>query len=105
MALIQCPECGKQISDMAPSCPHCGRPARLDVDPVDKIPKRYKTATIYAVILILLGAFVLALNAARGYRTGGYAGNWIAFIIGVVFMASGFSWLAAIRLTVWWRYK
>lgn len=24
MALIYCPECGKQISDMAPSCPYCG---------------------------------------------------------------------------------
>ena len=24
MALISCPECGKQISDTAPSCPHCG---------------------------------------------------------------------------------
>ncbi len=24
MALISCPECGKQISDSTPSCPHCG---------------------------------------------------------------------------------
>lgn len=24
MALIQCPECGKQVSDTARSCPHCG---------------------------------------------------------------------------------
>ena len=24
MALIPCPECGKQMSDQAPSCPHCG---------------------------------------------------------------------------------
>lgn len=26
MALIKCPECGKKISDMAESCPHCGYP-------------------------------------------------------------------------------
>lgn len=26
MALIQCPECGKEISDQAASCPHCGYP-------------------------------------------------------------------------------
>ena len=26
MALIDCPECGKQISDKAVSCPHCGNP-------------------------------------------------------------------------------
>lgn len=24
MALIACPECGKQISETTPSCPHCG---------------------------------------------------------------------------------
>lgn len=24
MALIQCPECGKEISDKAVACPHCG---------------------------------------------------------------------------------
>ena len=26
MALITCPECGKQISDKAPACIHCGYP-------------------------------------------------------------------------------
>lgn len=26
MALISCPECGKEISDKVKSCPHCGYP-------------------------------------------------------------------------------
>lgn len=26
MALIKCPECGKEISDIAPACIHCGFP-------------------------------------------------------------------------------
>lgn len=26
MALIKCPECGKEISDKAQSCPNCGYP-------------------------------------------------------------------------------
>lgn len=26
MALINCPECGKEISDRAGECPHCGYP-------------------------------------------------------------------------------
>jgi hypothetical protein len=26
MALIDCPECGGQVSDRAPTCPHCGVP-------------------------------------------------------------------------------
>lgn len=28
MALINCPECGKYISDKAPSCPKCGLPLK-----------------------------------------------------------------------------
>ena len=28
MALIQCPECGREISDKAMACPHCGVPIR-----------------------------------------------------------------------------
>lgn len=26
MPLIQCPDCGKEVSTLAPACPHCGRP-------------------------------------------------------------------------------
>lgn len=26
MALTKCPDCGREISDAAPTCPHCGKP-------------------------------------------------------------------------------
>lgn len=26
MAIIKCPECGKDVSDKARNCPHCGNP-------------------------------------------------------------------------------
>ncbi len=29
MGLIKCPDCNKEISDMAPSCPNCGRPLQI----------------------------------------------------------------------------
>lgn len=29
MAMIKCPECGKEISDMAKSCPNCGCPSEI----------------------------------------------------------------------------
>ena len=28
MALINCAECGKQVSDLAACCPHCGAPVQ-----------------------------------------------------------------------------
>lgn len=34
MALIGCGECGKQISDKAPSCPHCGAPGGEKTKPL-----------------------------------------------------------------------
>lgn len=37
MALIQCPECKKQISDRATSCPNCGNPMR-SYDPQGSTP-------------------------------------------------------------------
>ena len=32
MALIRCPECGREISQYAEKCPGCGWPVRLDAD-------------------------------------------------------------------------
>ena len=36
MALIECYECEKEISDKAPACPHCGAPAGGKKDGVYK---------------------------------------------------------------------
>lgn len=33
MALLTCPECGKEISDQAKACPHCGYPIHTQEDP------------------------------------------------------------------------
>ena len=30
MALIHCPECGKEISNMTQACPNCGKPIQKD---------------------------------------------------------------------------
>lgn len=34
MALINCPECGKQVSDTAPKCPNCGFPIKSALNKV-----------------------------------------------------------------------
>jgi hypothetical protein len=33
MTLIACPDCGKQVSDQAPACIHCGKPLAPVPDP------------------------------------------------------------------------
>lgn len=63
MALIICPECGKQVSDRAATCPDCGCPIASNVEgnnapntPVEtaNVPKKSKKPLIIAVIALLL---------------------------------------------------
>lgn len=34
MGMIACPDCGRAVSDQAPSCPGCGRPILAKASPV-----------------------------------------------------------------------
>jgi ribosomal protein L37E len=42
MALIKCPECGKEISDMANSCPNCGYPIKENTQHNENTKKIYE---------------------------------------------------------------
>lgn len=66
MALISCPECGKEISDAALACPHCGHPIQ-EPQPQDvpQSPRKSKRPTIIA-------ACVLALVAVVGIFVGAH---------------------------------
>lgn len=39
MALIECSECGREISDRAAACPGCGAPVSTDAGTQEKIPQ------------------------------------------------------------------
>lgn len=68
MALINCPECNKEISDKVKSCPHCGyplveeqevktlnTPQQVEVTAVKLGTKSYKKPIIIGLIILLLG--------------------------------------------------
>lgn len=63
MALIFCPECGKEISDAAGACPHCGYPIQKP-QPQDAPPSPRKSkrpiiiAACVLVLVAMVGAFV-----------------------------------------------
>jgi hypothetical protein len=59
MALTQCPECDKQISDKATSCPHCGAPASPASMPSSAAPKPPKKKTPPATWVVV--AFLAVL--------------------------------------------
>lgn len=43
MALIKCPECGKEISDASTACIHCGYPISKNPDVQKKVKLILKT--------------------------------------------------------------
>ena len=74
MALIQCPECGKEISDKAAACIHCGCPMQPIVYRAEQSPPPAPVATgtvtqgkskrIIAAILAVI-AFVMTFYASH----------------------------------------
>ena len=62
MALIDCRECGKEISDKARTCPHCGCPSE-EQERNQKIrdtntQSAWVVRIIVGILIIILGFFV-----------------------------------------------
>ena len=63
MALIKCYECGKEISDKAPSCPQCGAPKLVAANKGSGSKKTPNLAKYLKPIGIGLGVIILPLAA------------------------------------------
>jgi hypothetical protein len=80
MALIKCPDCGREVSDLAPACPQCGRPiaanpargmgilaSNVDSLPVAAPPKARPSVLVpvllVALVLVVVGILAVLLFA------------------------------------------
>lgn len=88
MALINCPECKQQISDTAPTCPHCGFVQHVQAvisntpqQPVtiESTSKTWKLITIVAILLFLIGAMVANKDQEFGWSIMG-----LSVLVGIV---------------------
>lgn len=71
MALINCPECGREISDKAASCPQCGNPIsekENDVKHAVIVQKEKSSAWIW-IIVIIVGIGILGASGAFSNAT------------------------------------
>lgn len=57
MALIKCNECGKEISDKAKKCPHCGIKCKNEND-----VKVFPTSVMFILIVIFVAVIFLMMN-------------------------------------------
>jgi hypothetical protein len=65
MALIECPECKKQISDKALRCPQCGAPKVSMVSPIPRVPglsEKPRKRTRMRIFLLLLLAIIIGVS-------------------------------------------
>lgn len=57
MALIQCPECKKEVSDEVSACPFCGKPRSQErvIVTIEQTIKRWKSLHLLSVLTIIVG--------------------------------------------------
>ncbi len=94
MSLVNCIECGKQISEYATSCPHCGYSylTTFNEGPATTIQKTYKKWKAVRLVswLIIVSGFLIIGGGESFISTG--------FTI----MFFGFLGLIIARLGAWW---
>lgn len=61
MPLINCPDCGRGVSDSAPTCPGCGRPIAGALSPQTPQPETKDSKGFIIAMSIVLGLFALLL--------------------------------------------
>ena len=101
MALTRCADCGKEISDKAGACPHCGCPlaslpdivAGRQVQTIERTSKKYKGR-----MLLCCGIAVLALCVAIS-DNGIIVGEVAAFVLSVAII-----FLIVTIIQAWWHH-
>ena len=108
MTLINCPECNKQVSDSAPSCPNCGVPiasAReirsvgASLTTIQATSKKLKLHILLSVILLIVGIIwlmVVSYGIEQGVESG---------IIPALMIFVGLVWFIVTRFRIWWHHK
>ena len=111
MALIDCPECGTQVSSAAPSCPKCGFPIgsalakqeHVQVAPptasAPKVQTVEQTSKIWKSMELL--GVVLTFGGCGSYFVGDFsdlgAARLLAMVAGVLLWATG-------SVLAWWHH-
>ena len=108
MALIACPECSREISDRAPSCPYCGSPRVVPIThasdlihTIEATGKNWKLVQLAGAVGIILGLVtctgVIQPDVAESTaHRWGVASGWLWFV--------GLSLFIIGRVGAWWHH-
>ena len=105
MALINCPDCGSEVSDRAAMCPKCACPiakgsptltAEGPVQLIEQSAKKYKLRQLSAGLLMIFGFILIIFNFFSGL-------NGVSDI-GLLLFVAGLIWYIVARVATWWHH-
>ncbi|HEX8252042.1 MAG TPA: PH domain-containing protein [Thermoanaerobaculia bacterium] len=114
MPVIACPDCGRDVSTLAPMCPHCGRPSPAGNTPMTAPPQPMRERTLWQgtpsptllaghvalIVAVLIGVPLLAHffgsslpDPERGQAVIGF--GWIAtgLLVTIQLIALAVAWM------------
>ncbi|NLF40280.1 zinc-ribbon domain-containing protein [bacterium] len=110
MALIACPDCGREVSDAATACPQCGRPVQPPAalkppQVIEQTSKRFKGVQALGCGLMLAGFFVpliigIIMSESRTQSNTAMAG----LVVATLLLPVGFVLWIVGRARAWWHH-
>ncbi len=85
---MTCPDCGRDVSDLAPACPGCGRP--IAPTTIEATGKSHKAAQAIGAIVLFLGVIGLIGWGCQPVPVA------LAFIGAILYLAG--------RIGGWWHH-
>ena len=108
MALMACPECAREISDKAPSCPGCGAPIASAAErrsvgvplmTVQETSKRLKGHILVSALLFWGGIIWLVSAGSAG------SANADTGVVATLSMFGGLVLYIVTKFRIWWHHK
>lgn len=100
MALVKCPECGREVSERAKNCPACGYPiSESKTDKPVQNKGEFQTARlIISIIMLVFSVFVLfqscAVGVANSLEDNGQADGGIGTLVSMSMIVLGVAGIA-----------
>lgn len=94
MALINCPDCGREVSSNAPACPSCGAP--IQAQTIEATAKKWKGLQLLGALLVILGIGPCV--------AGTDSGNDATVGVGVALLLIGLVLFLGARFGAWWGH-
>ena len=92
---LPCPDCGKTVSRLAASCPHCGRPMEA-AQLIEQTAKKYKLIQLIGFGICVVAVLLVAVSAA--------CQSEVAVGLSCLLFGVGFIQFVVGRGLAWWHH-